>query len=248
MGTRHERPIAEYLAGVQRGFAASGDFSALPTSQQVADLLGLSLAIVQRTAAWREFAAWTRTLSPVCAVCGQRTGTKVIRMCHTHRERWRRWGSPEPWQEWAEACREDRLNTCEGCGKQFNGAQGRISLCHDCDQVRRRKRALDRWYAMSPEDRQVENERRKQRGRRETRKRRQRIQVVVCTICGREFRGFPHRKFCGTRCRQESANRQRREIRRRVKLLQLLQEQNTLKEMLRDARGQESTDRDANRD
>lgn len=176
---------------------------------------------------------------PPCRVCGESSEMRKRQMCHTHGERWRRWGSPEPWQDWADALRENRLNTCEMCGVEFNGAQGVVRFCDPCREQRHRRQALDHWYNRTPAERQEATARSKQLAR----ERRERNKTVIeCAICGKKFRDHQFRVFCGAECRNEAQNRQRREIRRRVRLLELMQQHNEIMEKLADDDRKKRTD------
>jgi endogenous inhibitor of DNA gyrase (YacG/DUF329 family) len=159
----------------------------------------------------------------LCLLCDKKAGCRAG-LCHTHGERWRRWGKP-PVEEWVAAFREHRLNTCAICGQTWNGYRGSRTCSEACDRERRRREELARWHAKPP----AEKRRASLRSQERDRARRQESLIdIACAICGTVFRGFPHRKFCSSECQERDTNERRKEIRQRVDRLRLARVQQEL--------------------
>jgi hypothetical protein len=147
----------------------------------------------------------------LCLLCAEKA-THANGLCHTHGERWRRWGKP-PVGEWVAAFREERLNTCAVCGKRWNGYHGCRHCSAECLAAWKREAALAHWHARSPESKQAAIQRSQKlagakRARRKARK--------PCVICGTEFVGFPHEVLCGDpECKSKNVTRGTRAYRAR---------------------------------
>lgn len=144
------------------------------------------------------------TPSPrLCLLCAAKA-THANGLCHTHGERWRRWGKP-PVEEWVAAFREQRLNTCAVCGKRWNGYLGCRHCSPECLASCKRQAALARWRALSPEAKRAASLRAQERLRVQ---REQRKTEKPCVICGALFVGFPHQTLCGEpRCKSKNTTR-----------------------------------------
>lgn len=157
----------------------------------------------------------------ICLLCAEKSVSKVG-LCHTHRERWGRWGKP-PLEEWCQAFREQRLNACEVCGKGWNGHHGSRTCSDACDRKRRARIALERFHAMNPEARrrmsllQQEAERDRRKALRSP---------MPCIHCGRVFeRSSVLVKVCpDEECRKLQQRIKTRECRQRKLLAGLLAE------------------------
>lgn len=144
----------------------------------------------------------------VCLICGT-AGPGRVPLCHTHRERWRRWGCP-PVEDWATRFREGRLSTCCICGKSFNGYRNRMT-CPDnpeCERERRRRAGLANFYARSPEQRLADLDRAKSRSRE---RRAKTLSEKPCRVCGMIFVGLPKQILCSEPCRAVRRNMQAHE-------------------------------------
>lgn len=116
-----------------------------------------------------------------CIICGQ-PRARSVGLCHTHGERWRRWGKP-PIGEWVADFLAGRLNSCEICGAKWNGYHG-ARYCANCGGPtgeRRRRDALDRWRQLSDDEKRAAREATLARGRA---KRRAKFVERWCVICG----------------------------------------------------------------
>ena len=146
-----------------------------------------------------------------CLVCGEPSVCRAG-LCHTHQERWRRWGKPSP-AEWAAAFREGRLNTCAVCGRHWNGYHGCRHCSPECRAAWKREVALARYHALSPEAKREAVHRSLARGRA---RRAARVEAKPCAVCGTPFEGFPHQILCGRpRCRARNTTRGSRAYRDR---------------------------------
>lgn len=126
-----------------------------------------------------------------CRLCSRPRHTHGL--CHTHAERWRRWGRPLI-DEWVAAFLEGRLRTCEICLKPFNGYHNSKTCSGACDAERRRRTSLARWYAKPPEARKAISAAK-------PKKRRPKVQHQ-CVICGEMFTGAANWKTCSEVCRE----------------------------------------------
>ena len=135
--------------------------------------------------------------------------------CHTHGERWRRWGKP-PVEEWVAAFLENRLNTCQVCGRQWNGYHGCRNCSPECLKVYKAGKSLKRWRSLSPEEQKQAVDRRLAQLRERTLAR---YVDLSCVICGAAFRHLPGRKLCGSRACKRKYNRQAQDECRRLAAL-----------------------------
>ena len=140
-----------------------------------------------------------------CPLCGLPAKAKSG-LCHTHNERWRRWGKP-PVAQWIEAFLGESLTTCIICGRRFNGFGPTQTACAtpECDRERRRRAGIANYHARSHERKKADSERAQSlaRARREQRK-----INIACKICGAEFVGYPYRTMCANdACRKENLRR-----------------------------------------
>ena len=147
-----------------------------------------------------------------CLICGLPSPYRC-QLCHTHRERWRRWGCP-PVEGWATRFRENRLSTCCICGKSFNGYRNRTTCADnpECELERRRRAALDRWNNLPPNRKREASERASQLSREKHAKL---LGEKPCRLCGTKFIGFPKQTLCSPECRHAYRNMKSAEWRAR---------------------------------
>lgn len=168
-----------------------------------------------------------------CRICGKPAGHREG-FCHTHGERWRRWGKPDP-AEWAAAFLEERLSTCAVCGRQWNGYFGCRHCSPECLKASKRQYSLARFYAKTPEEKRQDTERSLARSRE---KRAERIEEKLCAICGETFAGFPHEVLCGKpACKSKNQTRGTRAYRSRRAVTEAAALATELKERLERAEG-----------
>ncbi len=139
-----------------------------------------------------------RPAQRLCRICGEKA-THAVGLCHTHGERWRRWGKP-PVEEWVAAFLAGALNTCTVCGRTWNGYHGSRTCSPECEMERRRREALARWHAKSEAEKAAATRRAKERTQRRSE---ERLVTVACAICGAHFVGLPFRRFCSAPCRSK---------------------------------------------
>ena len=135
-----------------------------------------------------------------CAVCDEPVHWRGL--CHKHGERWRRWGQP-PLEEWAAACRENRLCTCSECGKQWNGHHGTRHCSPECLAKYKARKALERWNALPAEAKMAAS---KRANARDKAKRQAALTPRACCFCQEAFTPFRcDQSHCGApECREQA--------------------------------------------
>lgn len=131
-------------------------------------------------------------MTRICRVC-DRPVQGSAGFCHTHNERWRRWGKPDP-AAWAEAFLAGCLNTCAVCGVGFNGHFRCRHCSPECLATYKRGVSLARWRSLSKEERKAASRRAVIRNHA---KRQQRRVDKTCVSCGVSFRGWHYQVLCG---------------------------------------------------
>lgn len=171
-----------------------------------------------------------------CRVC-EKPALGRAGFCPLHRQRWRRWGKPDP-EEWARAFIEGRLLTCDVCGVSFNGNLGWRYCSQECLEESQRERALERFRNMTGEEKQRAMDR---HGERMRRKRQSAWHVRECVSCGEPFRSHPVYVTCGNVvCQRRNMTEQSRNHRARIALADLDQAANELERRANNERESQS--------
>jgi hypothetical protein len=138
-------------------------------------------------------------VKPTCLLCDKPAHSSGL--CHTHGERWRRWGKPQI-EKWVDAFKAGRLNTCVQCGNGFNGYFGATTCGAACRAARHRVTSLSRYHHLPDETKAEYVARSKARYRAKVKVKKP-LPPIVCRVCGEPF--VPKTKvvrYCSPDCRR----------------------------------------------